>query len=170
LKRTAIAVLVILILLVVAVGYFVFQPRSNVRIMIDGVVLDVDLATTQAEQEKGLSGRASMPPDHGMLFIFQSEDYWSFWMHEMKFPLDMIWFNSSRQAVFFEQSLPPCNPTACPVFTPSAKAMYVLEVNAGFVSAHKVSLGDMFTFVVFTSPMGVGSGIYTGSINNFVCP
>ncbi|MGA2972033.1 MAG: DUF192 domain-containing protein [Candidatus Bathyarchaeia archaeon] len=158
-KRTAIAVLLILIFLVVVVGYYVFQPRNSARIMIDGVVLNVDLATTQAEQEKGLSGRASMPPDHGMLFIFQNEDYWSFWMYEMKFPLDMIWFNSSRQAVFFEQSLPPCSPVVCPVFTPSSKAMYVLEVNAGFVAAHKISLSDMFTFVVFTSPMGVGSGI-----------
>jgi uncharacterized membrane protein (UPF0127 family) len=159
LKRTAIAVLLILIFLVVVVGYYVFQPRNSARIMIDGVILNVDLATTQADQEKGLSGRASMPPDHGMLFIFQNEDYWSFWMYEMKFPLDMIWFNSSRQAVFFEQSLPPCSPVVCPVFTPSSKAMYVLEVNAGFVAAHKVSLGDMFTFVVFTLPMGVGSGI-----------
>jgi len=138
--------------------------------MIDGVILNVDLATTQAEQEQGLSGRGSMGPDHGMLFIFQSEDYWSFWMTEMKFPLDIIWFNSSRQAVFFEQSLPPCSPTACPVFTPSTKAMYVLEINAGFVAAHKVSLGDMFTFLGVTPPMGVGLGIYTGSINNFVCP
>lgn len=158
-KRTAIAVMVILIFLVVVVDYYVLQPRNSVRIMIDGTVLNVDLATTQAEQEKGLSGRASMPLDHGMLFIFQSEDYWSFWMYEMKFPLDMIWFNSSRQAVFFEQSLPPCSPIACPVFTPSSKAMYVLEVNAGFVAAHKVFLGDMFTFVLFASPMGVGSGI-----------
>jgi uncharacterized membrane protein (UPF0127 family) len=116
--------------------------------MIDGVVLDVDLATTAVEQQRGLSGRPSMASDHGMLFVFQNEDYWSFWMYEMKFPLDMIWFNSSRQAVYFEQDLPPCTPTSCPVFTPSAKAMYVLEVNAGFITAHRVSLGDTFNFVM----------------------
>lgn len=68
-------------------------------------------------------------------------------MFEMKFPLDMIWFNSNRQAVFFEQNLPPCSPSACQAFTPSAKAMYVLEVNADFVAEHHISLGDTFTFI-----------------------
>lgn len=74
-------------------------------------------------------------------------------MYEMKFPLDIIWFNSSRQAVFFEQDLAPCTPTACPVFTPTARAMYVLEVDAGFIAAHRVSLGDTFTFLASALPM-----------------
>lgn len=160
-KKKALIILVaaILVIAAISVSYLVFQPRNTVRITIDGVTLSVDLATTPAEQQKGLSDRSSMASDHGMLFIFQSEDYWSFWMYEMKFPLDMIWFNSSRQAVFFEQDLPPCNPTVCPVFTPPAKAMYVLEVNAGFIAAHRVSLGDMFTFVSLTSPTSMGLGI-----------
>jgi len=84
-------------------------------------------------------------------------------MYEMKFPLDMIWFNSSRQAVFFEQDLPPCTPTVCPVFTPPAKATYVLEVNAGFIAAHRVSLSDTFTFVSSAFPMAavnVAPGYY----------
>lgn len=152
-KRAIITVAVIIIILAVSVGYFVFQQRTSNRISIDGVVLNVDLATTPAEQQQGLSGRDSMAPDRGMLFVFQSEDYWSFWMFEMKFPLDMIWFNSSRQAVFFEQNLPPCGPTVCQVFTPPVKAMYVLEVNAGFIAAHQISPGDTFNFLAFALPM-----------------
>lgn len=152
-KRTLIAVALIIIILAVSAGYFVFQQRSSNRISIHGVVINVDLATTPAEQEKGLSGKDSMAKDHGMLFVFQSEDYWSFWMIEMKFPLDMIWFNSSRQAVFFEENLPPCGPTVCQVFTPQVRAMYVLEVNAGFIATHQISLGDQFNFVVFALPM-----------------
>jgi len=154
LKRTVIiAVVAVILVLAVSAGYFLFQQRTSDRISIDGVVLNVDLATTPAEQQRGLSGRNSMAPDHGMLFIFQSEDYWSFWMFEMNFPLDMIWFNSSRQAVFFQENLPPCGPSVCQVFTPSVKATYVLEVNAGFVAAHHVSLGDKFDFLTFASPM-----------------
>ena len=152
-KRAVIAVAVIIIILAVSVGYFVLQQRPSNRITIDGVVLIVDLATTPAEQQQGLSGRDSMAPDHGMLFVFQTEYYWSFWMIEMNFPLDMIWFNSSRQAVFFEQNLPPCGPNFCPVFTPPVKALYVLEVNAGFIAAHHISLGDQFTFIMYALPM-----------------
>ena len=148
LRRTAIAVLAILIVASISIGYFVFQPPKTVRIMISGVVFKVELARTPSEQEKGLSGRDSMPLDHGMLFIFDTEGYWSFWMEGMRFPLDIIWFSSSKQAVFFEQDLQPCGPGVCPAFSPSARAMYVLEVNAGFVAAHQVSLGDVFTFLM----------------------
>jgi uncharacterized membrane protein (UPF0127 family) len=31
--------------------------------------------------------------------------------------------------------------------------MYVLEVNAGFIAAHQISLDDKFTFVMFAFPM-----------------
>jgi uncharacterized membrane protein (UPF0127 family) len=158
-KKRIIVVLAILVIAAVSISYFVLEPRNTARIMIDGVTINVDLATTPAEQQQGLSGRSSMAPDHGMLFVFQSEDYWSFWMYEMNFPLDMIWFNSSRQAVFFEQDLAPCSPTSCPVLTPTVKATYVLEVNAGFIAAHRISLGDMFTFVPSVFPIDEGLGI-----------
>ena len=68
-------------------------------------------------------------------------------MRNMKFPLDIIWFNSNRQAVFTGQNLQPCSTQNCPVVVPSRKAMYVLEVNAGFVKAHNVSFDDTFVFL-----------------------
>lgn len=146
-RRTAIAILVVIILASISVGYFAFRPSTTVQIMFSGVVLNVELAKTEAEQARGLSGRNSLPADHGMLFIFDNEDYWAFWMNGMRFPLDIIWFNAGRQTVFIEQSLQPCPPDVCSTFGPTAKAMYVLEVNAGFVAGHNVSLGDTFTFV-----------------------
>jgi hypothetical protein len=115
--------------------------------MFANVLLIVEIAKTPAEQQKGLSGRTSLAPDHGMLFVFDHEDYWGFWMVDMNFPLDIIWFNSNRQAVFIEQNLPPCTPQSCPVFIPNVKAMYVLELNGGFVMAHQITLGTTFTFL-----------------------
>lgn len=88
-----------------------------------------------------------MASDHGMLFVFDSEGNWSFWMKGMRFSLDIIWFDSQRHTVYVEQGLLPCTPQNCPIYTPPAKAMYVLEVNAGFVQAHDISLGEMFNFV-----------------------
>ena len=121
--------------------------NSTVKIMFAGVVLTVELATTPAEQQLGLSGRISMQADHGMLFVFNQQAQWGFWMIDMHFPLDIIWFNANKQVVFIEQDLPPCTPQACPVFTPPVNALYVLEVNAGFVKTYNVSMGESFTFV-----------------------
>lgn len=128
-------------------GYILFKPATATRLRFGGVVLAVDIAATSADQERGLSFRDSMAPDHGMLFVFQQEGMWGFWMKDMRFSLDIIWFDSQRRAVFIEQSLPPCTPQNCPIFTPPVNALYVLEVNAGFVQAHTVSLGDTFSFV-----------------------
>ena len=137
------------LLLFVAVGVagYSWTQTQPSRILVGNILLVVEIAKTSADQQKGLSGRTSLPSDHGMLFVFDHEDYYGFWMIDMKFPLDIIWFNSTRQAVFIEQNLPPCTPQNCPVFTPNVKAMYVLEVNAGFVLAHQIALGTTFTFL-----------------------
>lgn len=137
----------LLLLVVVGVVAYSWLQAQTSRIMFGNVLLIVDIAKTPAAQQKGLSGRTSLASDHGMLFVFDHEDYWGFWMVDMNFPLDIIWFNSNRQAVFIEQNLAPCTPQNCPVFTPNMKALYVLEVNAGFVMAHQIALGASFTFL-----------------------
>jgi len=119
---------------------------SQTHITIAGIVLSVEIARNTSAQIKGLSGRNGLNNDSGMLFVFDHEDYWSFWMADMKFPLDIIWFNSDRQAVWIEPNLQPCVSTGCIEFTPEAPAMYVLEVSAGFASSHQIKLGTTFTF------------------------
>ena len=123
------------------------ESRRTIRILISDVTLTVEIAETQPQWTQGLSGRGSMASDRGMLFIFDHEARWSFWMKDMKFPLDIIWFNSNRQVVYVKQDLSPCNSQSCPVFTPSANATYVLEVNTGFAATHKISIGDTFVFL-----------------------
>jgi hypothetical protein len=130
-------------------GYILLRPPSSntVQVEFGGVTLTVEVAKSTADQEKGLSDRDSMANDHGMLFVFDSEANWGFWMKGMRFSLDIIWFDSQRHVVYMEQGLAPCTPQACPIYTPSVKAMYVLEVNAGFVQNHSIVLGDTFQFV-----------------------
>ena len=120
--------------------------NSTARIIIAGVNLTVELATTLPAQERGLSGLPSLPSNEGMLFVFDHEDYWGFWMIGMKFSLDIIWFNSAKQVVWTEPDLKPCPTYNCPVLMPNVKAMYVLEVNAGFITAHHITVGTTFSF------------------------
>jgi uncharacterized membrane protein (UPF0127 family) len=147
-KRNILAVLLaVVIISTVSTAYLLLRPANMPEIRIAGVTLIVELAKTPAEQSKGLSGRDNLPVDHGMLFVFDHEDLWGFWMIDMKFPLDIIWFNSDRQAVYVLKNLPPCTPQGCPVFEPPTKATYVLEVNTGFAQIHNVTLGTSFTFL-----------------------
>ena len=143
------AVLALVLVSTLSAAYLLMRPPSTnaPQIRIAGVTLTVEIAKTSTEQAKGLSGRDKLPADHGMLFVFDHEDFWGFWMIDMKFPLDIIWFNSNRQVVYIQQNLPPCTPQGCPVFEPPVKAIYVLEVDAGFVQAHNVTLGTTFAFL-----------------------
>ena len=147
-RRLIIGVVIVAVLAAsIGIWYYVALEPKSAEIELNGVTLTVELATTPAAQQQGLSDRDSMAADHGMLFIFNQAAEWGFWMHEMRFSLDIIWFNATRQAVFIEQDLPPCTPSVCPVYTPPVNAMYVLEVNAGFVRTNGVELGNSFSFV-----------------------
>jgi M6 family metalloprotease-like protein len=119
---------------------------TETHIRIAGVLLSVEIARNASTQTEGLSGRTHLDDGSGMLFVFGHEDYWSFWMLDMKFPLDIIWFNSNRQAVWIEPNIQPCSPMNCPELTPESQAMYVLEVNAGLVATNQISLGATFAF------------------------
>ena len=146
-KLLAGAIIAIFLLSVFA-GYQLLRPAAkSTRIQIAGVMLDVELAESSEDQQRGLSGRVNLPSDHGMLFVFGYEAQWGFWMNGMMFPLDIIWFNSSREAVFIEQNLQPCGSGQCPTYAPPVVALYVLEINANFVRSHNISLGTEFTFV-----------------------
>ncbi len=103
----------------------------------------VTTAKTPTTREKGLSGRDSLAPDEGLLFIFPTSQVSGFWMKDMKFPIDIIWIDSNRKVVTVaENILPETYPKS---FYPTKKAQFVLEVNAG--SAKKSGLVEGTTVV-----------------------
>lgn len=50
----------------------------------------VEVAHTEAEQQRGLMFRTSLPADGGMVFPFAKPRFASFWMKNTLIPLDMI--------------------------------------------------------------------------------
>lgn len=104
-----------------------------------GASLRIEYATTEAARERGLGGRASIPQDYGMLFVFPRDDYYGFWMKDTLIPLDMFWLDNKGQVISIAQDV--ATSTYPDVFYPSAPARYVLETAAGFARAHAVATG-----------------------------
>ena len=77
-----------------------------------------------------------------MLFVFDKPEKHSFWMKDMKFPINIIWLDSHGKVVHIEENLEPC-PLApiCPSYPPSADSQYVLETVAGFTQRNIISVG-----------------------------
>ncbi len=145
-KKVFIAGAVAILVAVAGLAYLYLQPEGTATISFAGQTVSVDLAKTSSQQELGLGGRSSMAADHGMLFEFSAASNWGFWMKGMEFPLDIIWFGANKSVIYYVQDLTPCTPVDCQTYYPSGNALYVLEVNAGFVAQYNVTVGETFSF------------------------
>ncbi len=64
-------------------------------------------------------------------------------MKDMKFPIDIIWINSTGKIVHIEKNLSPCYLLLpCPSYAPNNDSLYVLEVVSNFTNKFGVSVGD----------------------------
>ncbi len=109
---------------------------------IKGVKIYMEIAATPSKREKGLMYRDSLPPDHGMLFVFEKEQPLSFWMKNTKIPLSIAFLN--RDFVIVDiQDMEPFTET---LHISARPAMYALEVNKGFFDRHGISVGDTLKF------------------------
>jgi uncharacterized protein len=150
-------VVTIILILAIIFGYYWYttiRPQqlsessmpTTEQITIGGKgVFTVDVADTEAARVQGLSGRPSMAASQGMLFAFPSAGQHGFWMKDMHFPLDIIWFDQGGKLIYMETDLVP--ETYPEVFSPPASDMYVLEVNAGTASRYQFQAGDQLEVI-----------------------
>ncbi len=122
------------------------QPLSKDFVCFKSQCVDVEIVQDEKTRAQGLQFRKSLGQDKGMLFVFAQPDVYSFWMKDTYIPLDMIWLDYSRQVVFIHENALPCQQDLCPSYGPSGKAMYVLEVNSGWIKKTGLKTGDVFEF------------------------
>jgi len=101
--------------------------------------LQIEIVRTAADQEKGLSGRTSLPPNYGMLFVFPKKDTYSFWMKDMLIPIDILWLDEDGTVL---GSMENINPDTYPrTFTPPVPVRLVLEMGAGEANRRSFFVG-----------------------------
>ncbi len=154
-KRVLFLVAMFLFLILFAkvlASFSVMAPTRAPFARVGGATLNLILATTTADEERGLGGRDSLPSDAAMLFVFPKDDRYGFWMKDMRFPLDILWLSASSeggpssggQVLKVITVVSDIATSTYPnVFYPSAPARYVLETNAGFAASHGVSAGTV---------------------------
>lgn len=134
--------LLIVIILALILVYFVLKSKTTFKkVTIGKVKIEAEVADTLPKQIKGLMFRKSLPEKSGMLFLFNSDDYYGIWMMNMSFPIDIIWINSGHKIVDIVKYAPPCG-IICSTYHPKEKARFVLEVNAGFTDKYSIKIGD----------------------------
>ncbi len=120
----------------------------QVNVTVNGTELVAHVAATNEQRTKGLSVKDTLAENEAMLFVFDTAQEHSFWMKDMKFPIDIIWLGSDKTVVHIEHNLQPCSFGAfCPTYKPDNKnALYVLETVAGFTEKHDIVEGARVEF------------------------
>lgn len=121
--------------------------ESLKKVCIKNVCLQAEIADSKSEKMRGLMYRQSLGWAAGMLFIFDKEARYSFWMKNMLIPLDIIWIDSNKKIVDITRNALPCKEQqACGSIIPALEVKYVLEVTAGFSDRNKIGIGDKLEF------------------------
>lgn len=101
------------------------------------------IAKTPEEKEIGLSKRGALPKDQGMLFLFDSLDYYPFWARDMRFAFDIIFIDKDRIVTIYQNIEPQKDQDKLRIIRPKSPANRVLEINANLSSKYKFKEGDL---------------------------
>lgn len=126
------------------------EEITHSTLQIKDVTYQVEIASTDEKRAQGLSGRASLGTDQGMLFLFDQKDYYPFWMKDMLIPLDFVWIDGDK-IVDLTANVPPplANSNYIPRFQSKAPVDKVLEINAGEIAKHSFEIGDTVNITLF---------------------
>lgn len=100
----------------------------------------VGIARTLEERQRGLGSLFELPPQRGLLFVFEQSKRHGFWMKDMHFPIDIIFIKDGR----VDSVARHLTPGDLRGVYPKGEIDQALEVNAG--EAMEVQSGDQVRF------------------------
>lgn len=106
----------------------------------------VEMATTEAEREKGLMYRKSLPEGQGMLFDFQRDQEVGFWMKNTYIPLDMIFIRGDGRILRIAENTEPLSER---IVSSNGPVRAVLEVIGGTARKLGIAPGDRVAHPIF---------------------
>jgi uncharacterized membrane protein (UPF0127 family) len=111
---------------------------DTVQMIIKDQAFVIEIADDEAKVARGLMYRKSMDENHGMLFVFDKPDTYSFWMKNTLIPLDIIYIDADGKVLEIHDRK-PLDETGK---APEKPALYVLELNENRAKAIGLKPGD----------------------------
>ena len=119
--------------------------KNSSLVLIDSgekiIKINVEIADDISERMHGLMNRTQLGENSGMLFVFDDDNYYQFWMKNTIIPLDIIFIGKDFGIIEIKNAV-PCAKEPCALYGPSKPAKYVLEVNSGFAARNGIKSGN----------------------------
>lgn len=120
---------------------FADLPRAEIQVITAGGRHDfkVWVADNEQSRERGLMFVKSLPPGHGMLFLFERPQYAAFWMKNTYLSLDIVFIGQDGVVVNIARDT---RPYSLEPIESEAPVTGVLELVAGTAAKIGLSAGD----------------------------
>ncbi len=104
-------------------------------------VLQVEIAATPEQRERGLMQRDTLPADGGMVFVFERAGRHCFWMRNTPLPLSIAFADPDGHIVSLADMQPNTDTPHCP----NVDVRYALEVSQGGFQSRGIVPGARIT-------------------------
>lgn len=136
-----------ILLIVVVAAFFVGLRLQNSgdtehKLLLGGKPFSVDVVTTEAEKQQGLSGRPGLGQNEAMLFVYNETANRCLWMKDMRFTIDMIWLSADKQIIAIERSV---SPESYPKIY-CHDGQYLVETSSGIAESLGLQTGDQVDY------------------------
>jgi len=121
-------------------GVAQFLPVTA-RAFIHGKAVALEVAGTPEQIARGLMFRKELPPDRGMLFVYEPPQPARFWMKNVTVPLDVVFLRDGI-VVDVAHSMPSCRGDLCPLYGPDEPVDQVIELLGGRAKELGLAVGD----------------------------
>ena len=144
-KKKRIITLVLMAVFLMSASFFFIDRKDETIIIVsfpNGRELETEVADTPEKLLFGLAFRETLPPNGGMLYIFESTGQNHVWTKEYRFPVDMMWIDESHHIVGLKENVAPCRADDCPKYSSAPEAVrYAIQTEAGFIQREGITVG-----------------------------
>ena len=111
-------------------------------------LIRAEVAADYGSRMTGLMYRASMPPNAGMLFIFDDSERQCMWMKNTLIPLSVAFIDEEGKVINIEDMAPQTEDSHCA----ARPSRYALEMNRGWFAARGIKAGTTIGGIVKSAP------------------
>lgn len=133
--------LFVIVLLISGLVLEVNRHRDNsnlTRLSANGKTIFVEIAETKESQKLGLSGRASLAENHGMLFVQKKITFFCMWAKDVLIPISVAFLNQDGIITHVEEMQPKTGQRHCPI----ELSKFALEMNGHWFERNGIGIGS----------------------------
>ncbi len=117
---------------------------SKKKIKVKNKIIIVEVADTADKAERGLMFRKKLNENEGMLFVFPSEEYRSFWMKNTFVNLSIAYIDKSKKIINIldMKAVKSEMESNLSLYQSRSPAQFALEMRLGWFAKNNIKVGD----------------------------